>query len=183
MGSSNVIKVDVRVIAATNRDLEEALKSGHFREDLYYRLNVFPITCTPLRERKEDIPLLVQHFVKRYSAKTGKKVEKISKSVIDSLQAYHWPGNVRELENIIERAVIVSQGTQLKLDDWLPKTGVSSSASHISTLEEIEKRRIIEVLELTGWRISGEKGAAKILDINPKTLESRMKKLGIKRER
>jgi len=182
LGSSQTIKVDVRVIAATNRNLEKAVEKGGFRADLYYRLNVYPIKCPPLREHKEDIPLLVNHFVRKYGAKTGKNIETIPQQVMETLQAYHWPGNVRELENVIERAVIVSQGNQLELGEWLPKAGVSSSKSHISSLEDNEREHIIKALELTGWRVSGEKGAAKILGIKSPTLVSRMKKLGIERK-
>lgn len=182
LGNTRTIKVNVRTIAATNRDLEKAIKNGDFREDLYYRLNVFPIKSPPLRDRKEDIPLLVNHFVIKYGAKIGKKIETISQKVMDALQGYYWPGNVRELENIIERAVIISQGKQLQLGDWLPKTGTASRSSHIPTLEEFEKKHIAEVLELTGWRIRGEKGTANILGIKPTTLEARMNKFGIKRK-
>jgi DNA-binding NtrC family response regulator/ligand-binding sensor domain-containing protein len=182
LGSTHTIKVDVRVIAASNRNLEKAVQEGRFREDLYYRLNVFPVKVPPLRERKDDIPMLVKHFVSKYAAKAGKKIDKIPQSVIDTLQAYHWPGNVRELENIVERAVIVSRGDQLELSEWLPKAGVSSSKSH-TTLEDNEREHIIKALELTGWRVSGEKGAAKILDINPQTLYSKMKRMSIKRDR
>jgi len=186
LGSSQTTKVDVRVIAATNRKLKKAVENGRFRADLYYRLNVYPIKCPPLREHKEDIPLLVNHFVRKYGTKTGKKIETIPQQVMETLQDYHWPGNVRELENVIERAVIVSQGNRLELSDWLPKAGVSSvssSKSHISSMEDNEREHIIKALELTGWRVSGEKGAAKILNINPKTLETRMRKLGVKRNR
>jgi DNA-binding NtrC family response regulator/ligand-binding sensor domain-containing protein len=181
LGNPGTVKVDVRVIAATNRDLEEAIKNGKFREDLYYRLNVFPVVIPPLRERKEDIPLLVKHFVEKFSAKAGKQVEMVSQNLIDKLQDYHWPGNVRELENIIERSVIITPGKKLMLGDWLPTTGPRSKESDIPTLEELEKKHILEVLELTDWRIRGEKGAANILNLKPTTLASRMAKLGIKR--
>ncbi|MFQ5652664.1 MAG: sigma-54 interaction domain-containing protein, partial [bacterium] len=186
LGSSTTIKGDVRVIAATNRDLETAIEHGSFREDLYYRLNVFPIKSPPLRERKEDIPLLVNHFIKKYGAKIGKEIEIVSKNVMDALQAYDWPGNIRELENTVERALIVSSGKQLELGDWLPRTSEDpisalSNASQAATLEQNERQHILSVLEKTDWRVRGEKGAARILDINPSTLESRMRKLGIKR--
>jgi formate hydrogenlyase transcriptional activator len=169
------------VIAATNRDLKAEIQRRLFREDLYYRLYVFPITIPPLRDRKEDIPLLVNHFVKKYSARSGKKIESVSQHIIDTLQAYPWPGNVRELENVIERAVIVSQGKQLKLDDWLPQPFSELDEPTTLSLEDMERNHIIKVLEQTGWRISGEKGAARILNINASTLRSRMEKLGIKR--
>jgi transcriptional regulator with GAF, ATPase, and Fis domain len=181
LGGQQTLKVNTRVIAATNRDLKEEIAAGRFREDLFYRLNVFPITIPPLRERKEDIPLLVNHFMKKYSAKIGKKIETVSQHVIDELQQYDWPGNVRELENVVERAVIVSQGKQLRLEDGLPHSDGKTDGSSTLTLEELEKRHILKVLEQTGWRISGERGAAKILNIKPTTLRSRMEKLGIKR--
>jgi DNA-binding NtrC family response regulator/ligand-binding sensor domain-containing protein len=181
LGNPKTMKVDVRVIAATNRDLEKAIKNGKFREDLYYRLNVFPIVIPPLRERKEDIPLLVKHFAEKYSAKSGKQVEIVTQNVIDTLQAYHWPGNVRELENIIERAVIISPEKKLVLGDWLSKSPATSTDDTFTTLDENERKHIIAALELTKWRVSGEKGAAKILGINPKTLQSRMIKLDIKK--
>lgn len=183
LGDPQTVKVDVRVIAATNRDLEKERAQGNFREDLFYRLNVFPIQIPPLRERKEDLPLLLNHFVKKYSAKIGRKIESIPQEVLDRLLAYHWPGNVRELENLIERALIVSPGPKLMLGDWLPKTDSSPAATTICTLEETERHHILSALEKTNWRVSGEKGAAKILGINPKTLESRMKKLEIRRKR
>jgi len=125
---------------------------------------------------------LVKHLIKKFSGKTGKKIETVPQKVIDALQAYHWPGNVRELENIIERAVIISTGKQLKLGDWLPKTSISSKASHIFTLEELEREHILEVLELAGWRVSGEREKAKVLGLKPTPLEARMKKLGIQRK-
>ena len=181
LGSSNNIKVDVRVIAATNRDLEKAVAEGSFREDLYYRLNVFPIHVPPLRERKSDIPLLVRHFVRKYSARIGRQIEIVPQDVMDRLRAYYWPGNVRELENVIERAVVISRGRQLELGKWLVREGTPSEMSNIATLEEVERAHIVGVLKSTGWRVSGEKGAAKILGMNPQTLFSRMRKLGISR--
>jgi DNA-binding NtrC family response regulator/ligand-binding sensor domain-containing protein len=181
VGGQQTLKVDTRVIAATHRDLKEEIAHGRFREDLYYRLHVFPITIPPLRERKEDIPLLINHFVKKYATRTGKKIETVSQHVIEILQAYDWPGNVRELENVIERAVIVSQGKQLKLDDWLPHTNAKPDEPDVLTLDDVERNHIRKVLEQTGWRISGERGAAKILNVNASTLRSRMEKLGIKK--
>ncbi|MBT8380054.1 MAG: sigma 54-interacting transcriptional regulator [Ignavibacteria bacterium] len=181
LGDPKTIQVDVRVIAATNRELEKEIKAGNFREDLFYRLNVFPIEIPPLRERKEDIPLLVKHFLKKYNAKAGKTVEIISKDTMEKLLSYPWPGNVRELENIIERAVITSTGNKIILGDWLSQADLLQSKLKILPLEEMEKNYIIEVLETTQWKVSGEKGAAKVLDINPQTLVSRMKKLGIQK--
>ena len=183
LGNPKTIKVDTRVIAATNRDLEQGVKDGVFREDLFYRLNVFPIQSPPLRNRKEDIPLLVNHFIAKLVKKTGKKITNVPTKVIDSLTAYDWPGNIRELENIIERAMIISPGNKLSLGDWLPKRVLSSNIQKQVTLEEYEKKYIIEILDSTEWRVSGNRGAAKVLGMKPTTLESRMKKLGIKRRR
>jgi len=183
VGASHTIKVNVRVIAATNRDLEKALQEDRFRADLYYRLNVFPIGIPSLRERKEDIPVLVQYFVMKYGTKLGKRIETIPQKTMDALRAYPWPGNIRELENVIERALVLSQGPQLELGEWLPKPGVFSTGARIPTLEELESEQIVKTLEMTGWRVSGEKGAAKLLGMKPTTLEARMKKLGIKRTR
>ncbi|MCK4820359.1 sigma 54-interacting transcriptional regulator, partial [bacterium] len=181
LGNPKTIRVDVRIIATTNRDLEKALEIGRFREDLYYRLNVFPITVPPLRERKDDIPLLVNHFVLRYTKKTGKRIETVSQRVMNALQEYHWPGNIRELENIVERSVITSPGNQLELGGWLSRNDFSFGRSPTSTLQETERQLILTTLKSTGWRVSGDKGAARILGINPRTLESRINRLGIKR--
>jgi len=183
VGSSQTLKVEVRVIAATNRDLAKAVQENQFRSDLFYRLNVFPIRLPPLQERKEDIPLLVRHLVLKYNTKLGKKIEVIPPKIMEALQAYSWPGNIRELENIIERAVIISQGSRLDPGEWLPKPSATLRTSRIPTLEEFEREHIISVLETAGWRVSGEKGAAKLLGMKPTTLEARMKKLGIERKR
>ncbi len=180
LGGSKTIRCDVRVIAATNRNLEKEIENRRFREDLYYRLNVFPIKIPPLRERKEDIPLLVNHFVRKFAKKTGKTITTVSQDVLDRLTDYDWPGNVRELENIIERAVIITPGEQLVIGDWLPKSSTPPDST-AGTLEEVERDHIIRVLKRTNWRVSGEKGAAKILGINAKTLDSRMRKLNIRR--
>ena len=181
LGSNKTMKVDVRIIAATNRDLEKEVTNGNFRADLYYRLHVFPIESIPLRKRKEDIPLLVQHFVDKFGAKMGKKVNSIPKRVVNTLQANDWPGNVRELENVIERAMILSPEGKLELGDWLPKTKSPEKEEQLQTLEALERDYILSVLQKTSWRVSGDRGAAKILGMKPTTLESRMKKLGIKR--
>lgn len=181
LGGSETIKVDVRIIAATNRDLEKEVKEGNFREDLFYRLNVFPIRCLPLRERKDDIPLLVRHFCKKFESRIGKKITNIPNKVIDRLMAYDFPGNIRELENILERAVILSKSGKLQIGDWLPRNTRPLIREEVLTLDDLQKQHIINVLKLTNWRISGEKGAAKILGIKPTTLESRMKKLEIRR--
>jgi len=179
VGSTSTLKVDVRVIAATHRDLKKASLEGTFRPDLYYRLSVFPISIPPLRERKGDISLLVKHFVMKYTIKLGKRVETIPEKTMNALLGYPWPGNVRELENVIERAVIVSMGSQLELGEWLPKPSVPQTGARILMLEELEREHIIKTLELTGWRVSGERGAAKLLGLKPTTLDARMKKLGI----
>jgi formate hydrogenlyase transcriptional activator len=178
LGSSRTIKSDVRIIAATNRNLKEEVRNGRFREDLWYRLNVFPITVPPLRQRKEDIPLLVKSFVNKFSTKMGKKITAIAPKDTEVLQNYSWPGNVRELENVIERAVIVSRGPTLCVE--VPKTS-ENSIDGKQTLEEIEREHVTRVLEASGWKIEGKGGAAQILGLNPGTLRSRMKKLGIKR--
>ena len=181
LGSSRTIKVDVRVIAATNRDLEEEVRQGRFREDLFYRLNVFPITVPPLRQRAEDIFLLARFFVEKASKRLGKSIEQIPESVMQKLQDYSWPGNVRELENVIERAVLNSSGPRLRLADDL--TGPTHNPMHppLKSLQETEKDHILQVLQVTNWRIDGAKGAALILDMNPSTLRSRMRKLGIQK--
>ncbi|WP_268123288.1 sigma 54-interacting transcriptional regulator [Roseivirga pacifica] len=181
LGSTQTKAVNVRVIAATNRQLEKEVTDGAFRADLYYRLNVFPVHSLPLRERKEDIGLLVKHFVQKFGANLGKRITNIPKRAMNVLLAYDWPGNIRELENVIERAVILSPENKLELGDWIPKKNVVASVSDFVTLAEFEKRYIMDVLQRTAWRVSGEKGAAKILGMKPTTLESRMKKLGIKR--
>ena len=180
IGSSKTIKTDVRVIAATNKILTDEIKKGNFRNDLYYRLNVFPITVSPLRERKEDITPLVEHYVKLYSKKLNKRIEAISKSSLKQLTEYSWPGNVRELENVIERAIINSNSKTLKVES-LQKS--ESKLSKNLTLEEYERIHIIEALEKTGWKISGSNSTAELLNINPQTLRSRMLKLKIKRNK
>ena len=180
VGSSVTKKVDVRVVAATNVDLLNAIEKGTFREDLYYRLNVFPIQIPSLRERKEDIALLTRHFLLKYNAKFGKKIDLVTQRVINDLTNYSWPGNVRELENVIERAVIISPKNKLEIGDAIPKKRIST-AEDVITLADNERLHILKILERTNWRISGEKGAARILDINRTTLEARMKKLGIVR--
>jgi transcriptional regulator with GAF, ATPase, and Fis domain len=182
LGSVRTIKVDLRVIAATNRNLEEEVQNGNFRQDLWYRLNVFPITVPPLRIRKGDVPLLVDSFVKKFSRPLGKSIETITQATMKTLENYSWPGNVRELENVIERAVINTEGTKLWLADKLePPQGSDLSLTQLSTLAEIERDHIIQVLEEKNWTIEGEKGAAVILGLNPSTLRARLRKLGIKR--
>ena len=180
LGSSNTIKVNVRIVATTNRDLEEEIRKGRFRQDLYYRLNVFPITVPPLRQRKDDIPLMVQSFVERYSRKLGKRITTISKDTMAALQDYPWPGNVRELESIIERAVILCQGPVLSLADQLEICSPALSSA-VQTLEETERNQMLKILSETKWRIEGKDGAAAILGLNASTLRARMHKLGIVR--
>ena len=194
VGSSRTLRVDVRVIAATNRDLEEAVRAGRFRSDLFYRLNVFPIQVPPLRARRSDVPQLAMFFLSRFAKRFGKPVDAVSKETMARLVEYSWPGNIRELQNVIERALVLSQGSVLELDrDLLPLQGrletVDESArpagppasSKLFTLEEMERDHVLTVLERTGWVIEGNLGAAKILAVHPNTLRSRMRKLGIKR--
>jgi PAS domain S-box-containing protein len=184
LGSPRTIKVDVRIIAASNRNLEEEIKKGRFREDLFYRLNIFPITIPPLRQRTEDVPLLVNHFIAKFNKKMGKKIEAVSKDTLNALQGYHWPGNVRELENVIERAVITSQGTTLQVVDrfeTFKKTG-DLPGQEVKALAELEHDHILQVLQKTGWRIEGKNGAATLLGLNPSTLRARMRKYGILRQ-
>ncbi len=182
LGGSKTIKVDVRVIAATNRKLEEMIKEGTFREDLFYRLNVFPIYNIPLRDRKEDIPLLAQFFLEKYSAKSGKAFKRLSKKTVDTLITYNYPGNIRELENLIERAVIVESGTTLNMGSWMPTETKTIKVSDLLTFEEVQKKHIVDVLKRTNGKVSGKNGAAGILDMNAKTLFAKMKKLGIEKE-
>lgn len=184
LGSSRTIKVDVRIIAATNRNLEEQIHKGKFRKDLYYRLNVFPITLPPLRQRTEDIPQLVRHFVAKYNAKIGKQIEIVPNDTIDIFQKYRWPGNVRELESVIERAVIVSQGATLKVLDHfdMPSMVDEQKNLDLKSIIDLERDHILQALQTTNWRVEGEKGAAVILGLNPSTLRGRMRKYGITRQ-
>jgi PAS domain S-box-containing protein len=180
LGSSQTIKVDVRIIATTNRNLEEEIRQGRLRQDLYYRLNVFPITIPPLRLRKDDIPLMVQAFMERYSRKLGKKITMIPKETMKILQDYPWPGNVRELESIIERAVILCPSHVLQLADKLEISSPTLSSA-MRTLEDMERSQILKILTETKWRIEGKDGAAAILGIHPSTLRARLHKLEIVR--
>jgi len=180
LGSPRTVKVNVRIISATNRELAKLVSDGGFREDLYYRLNVFQIIVPSLRERREDILPLVWSFIQEFSKRMGKRIESIPQKYVEALQAYPWPGNVRELRNVTERAMIITNGHVLRLD--VPMSA-QSRADQSGTLEEVEKRRIVEVLNTTGWQVSGKDGAAEILGINPKTLTSRMQRLGIQRNK
>jgi transcriptional regulator with GAF, ATPase, and Fis domain len=180
LGSSHTIKVDVRIVAATNRNLEEEVSKGRFREDLWYRLNIFPITMPPLRDRLDDIPLLVEFYVQKIAKRLGKTIEVISGSVMDVLQNYHWPGNIRELENVLERAVINSSGPKLRLVDELNKPFKDLSKSK-KTLEAVERDYMLQVLEQTHWKVSGKNSAAEILGLDRSTLRARMCKLNIQK--
>jgi PAS domain S-box-containing protein len=185
VGGVKTRKVDVRVIAATNRRLNAAVVGGRFRADLFYRLNVYPITVPPLRARPEDIPPLVHHFTSRIAARMGKKIETIPAATMDTLIAYDWPGNVRELRNVIERAIITSSGPALRLPETLETVSIQPAPGpetpQFESLAAVERHHIARVLQATGWRISGERGAAAVLGLNPSTLRYRIKKLQIRR--
>lgn len=186
VGGKTTIRINVRIIAASNRDLQKEVKEGRFRSDLYYRLNVFPITMPPLRDRPEDIPLLVSHFIARFSRNTGKKIDSVSQKGMKDLLAYNWPGNVRELEHLVERSVLLANGTTIK-DMHIPQHGSNAtknkSEDHsITTIQENERQHILHVLKKCDGRIFGNGGAAELLGIPVSTLNSKMKKLGIKRE-
>ena len=200
IGSSKTIKVDVRVIAATNRDLSLMVREGKFRGDLFYRLNVFPVTMPPLRERQEDIHLLVMFFLEKFTRKLGKPITQVAGETMSRLCAYSWPGNIRELQNVIERAVVLSKGPVLTVEgavllDFQRSDGQANTASktpaqsgpgapatsRLPSLEEVERQHIVAVLKEANWRIEGERGAARLLKLQPSTLRSRMQKLGIVR--
>lgn len=188
LGSPYTVKVDVRVIASTNRNLEREISNGRFRQDLFYRLNVFPVTISPLRERKEDIPALVGFYKERFVKKFGKRIDRISPETMQAFQNYNWPGNVRELINVLEKAILLSEDRELRLVDKLEplpfafnQTKDDSEIYERKELVEVERDHILKTLQERGWRIEGPKGAARILGINPNTLRSRMNKLGIKR--
>jgi len=178
VGGQKTITSDVRVIAATNRNLLQAVDAGEFRTDLYYRLNVFPITIPPLRDRREDIPPLVWFFVRSFCEKMGKHIDSISRSSMDALCNHHWPGNVRELQNAIERAIIITTGNTLQIE--LPGEQ-NIYRNQTRTLDDVQKEYILNTLRATQWRIRGKNGAAEILGLKPTTLESRMAKLDIHR--
>ena len=200
IGGSATIRVDIRVIAATNRDLNQAVAEGRFRRDLFYRLNVFPILMPPLRQRRDDIGLLAHYFVSRFASRIGRRIDRIPPAVLARLAAYSWPGNIRELENVIERAVILSGGPELEVaaelipavpvapaaDAFQARPGAEVNVARASadrSLAQTEKERILEVLKQTNWRIEGPTGAAAILKLNPSTLRGRIKKLGVERSR
>jgi transcriptional regulator with GAF, ATPase, and Fis domain len=183
LGSEQTTRVDVRVIAATNRNLETLINNGEFREDLYYRLKVFPVICPPLRKRKEDIPKLTHYFIKKYAGEIGRKIEIVPEEEIQKLIDYHWPGNLREFQNLIESSVITSVDGVFRLETYINPFGKQFVAppETLGTLEDFERSHIMRVLEACDWKVSGEKGAAQILGMNAQTLFSRMKKMGISR--
>jgi transcriptional regulator with GAF, ATPase, and Fis domain len=205
VGGTNPIKVDVRVIAATNRDFAKSIREGKLREDLYYRLNVFPIALPPLRDREGDVPLLVHFLVARFAARVGVRIESVGKATLERLSRYSWPGNVRELENVLERAVILSNGPMLEIDPEVFASAPAARAANaappapsgsesegpaaagggptppLESLESNTRNYILAALEKSGWVIDGRRGAAKVLGLHPNTLRSRMKKLGIVR--
>lgn len=183
LGSPHTTKVDVRIIASTNRNLPEEIDKGRFRNDLFYRLNMFPITMPPLRQRKEDIPLLTNYFLEKYNKQIGRKIKKIPEETMQSLQAHTWPGNVRELMGVIERGVITNFDTPLSFPETvtLGHEKITPKLQNKKRLADVEKNHIGRILRETGWRIEGPKGAAQLLGIHPSTLRNRMKKLGIKK--
>jgi transcriptional regulator with GAF, ATPase, and Fis domain len=183
VGGTQTLKSDVRIIAATNRDLNAEVAAGRFRADLFYRINVYPITVPPLRKRREDIPLLVEHFVSQIGPDMGKKIQKIPTKVMEQLKAYDWPGNIRELRNVVERSLITSQSSTFQLADFSIERHKSFSppSNQRVSLDKIQQQHIQHILNETGWKINGVGGAAEILQMKPSTLRNRMKKLGIKR--
>jgi len=180
LGSSYTVKVDTRIIAATNRNLEEEVRKGRFRDDLWYRINVFPITLPPLRDRLEDVPILVDFYVKKIARRLGKTIEMIPAAVMNAFQNYHWPGNIRELENVLERAVINSSGRKLHLMDELKKS-FKNVIRPEQTLQDVEREYIIRVLEQVNWKVSGKDSASEILGLDRSTLRARMRKLEIRK--
>jgi formate hydrogenlyase transcriptional activator len=185
VGGTQSIKVDVRVVAATNRDLIAAIEGGAFRQDLYYRLNVFPLELPPLRERKEDIPLLVKYFIDRYARKAGKAIRRVNKRALDRLQSYLWPGNIRELQNVIERSLILSDTDEFTVDEsWLPtKPAIESRQTLSRSIAAHEKAIVEDALRLAGGRVFGPSGAAARLGIPRSTLESKIRALKINKNR
>jgi transcriptional regulator with GAF, ATPase, and Fis domain len=180
-GGKDILTSDFRLIAATNRNLEQEVKAKRFREDLYYRINVVPICIPPLRERREDIPLLVHHFLGLFTSKPGRRIDKIPREVMDVLVRHDWPGNIRELENVIQRVVISSKGPDFHLPPLEIAQPRVTETDGIRTLKENEREHILQALRILRWKVRGPGGAAEMLDINPSTLASRMRKLGIKR--
>ncbi len=184
VGGAETLKTDVRIITATNRDLRKAVRDGDFREDLYYRLSVFPVELPPLRERRSDIPLLVRFFIDKYAVLVDRRIESVEADTMDRLVEYRWPGNVRELQNLIERALILATTTELRIEPEIfaaatPPAAPATSAAR--DLDTMQREHILEALRETRWVVEGERGAAGRLGLHPNTLRSRMKKLGIKR--
>ena len=183
VGGTKIKKLDVRIIAATNRNLKEEIEKKQFREDLYFRLNVFPIMVPPLRNRKEDIPILVEHFVDKFNKEYNKQIKYVSDAAMDKLKAYDWPGNIRELENLIERATILTNGDTLLIPGF--ESGNQKEKSAIAnknlSLDTIQRNHILNMLEKCDWKISGPNSASEVLDMKPSTLRDKMKKLGIKK--
>ena len=184
VGSNRTIRVDVRIVAATNQNLHQMVRERRFRADLFYRLNVFPIALPPLRERREDIPLLVQHFVRKFASRLNKEVSHISGEVIETLRHYDWPGNIRELQNVIERAVIISSGPNLELPSGVLERIVAGDTPTLTrTLDEVQREHILEALRQSGGVLGGCNGAAVRLGLPRGTLQYRMRKLGIAQDR
>ncbi len=182
VGGSTMVHVNVRIVAATNRDLSKEVKEGRFRSDLYYRLNIFPLQVPPLRERKEDLPALITHFLSKFSKKLGKTLDRFSEDSMGQLLDYPWPGNIRELMNVIERSAILAHGSIVEVEDNLDSpSDMEESMSGSGTLQDIERSHIAKILEETNWTLEGPQGAATILGLNPSTLRFRMRKLGFKR--
>jgi formate hydrogenlyase transcriptional activator len=179
VGGTQTLRIDARVIAATNRDLAAEVRAGAFRSDLFFRLNIFPIWLPPLRDRREDIPILANHFIREFAARLGRQVDRIAAEAHEDLLAYPWPGNVRELANVLERAVILCQGRTLERAHLTLPAPVPLADGDPLTLDAMEKRHILQALERTGGVLGGPKGAARLLGVNRSTLWSRMKKLGI----
>ena len=183
VGGARTLKSEVRIIAATNKNLNAEVAAGRFRADLFYRLNVYPITVPPLRKRREDIPLLVEHFISLIAPRIGRHIDSIPRQIMDQLKAYNWPGNVRELRNVIERSIITSPNSTLHLTDDLSagQQLLSVEPGSRISLDEIQRLHILAILEKTGGKLEGAGGAAELLELKPSTLRHRMKKLGIKR--
>ena len=179
VGNSKNRKLDVRIIAATNKNLQKEVEEKRFREDLYFRLNVFPITIPPLRERIDDIPVLINHFVSKYCKKHNKEIKHISYLTLQQMKSYAWPGNVRELENLIERAVIISNQELLIIKEFETSAKKKDIKHSNNALEEVQRNHILKILNETQWKIDGKEGAAVLLDIKPSTLRDCMKKFGI----
>ena len=183
VGGSKTFKSDVRILAASNRDLQVEVDSGRFRQDLFYRFNVYPITVPPLRKRRGDIPLLVNHFISQMGPRIGRHTDKVPKQIMEQLEAYDWPGNIRELRNVIERSIITSTNSTLSLLDGLivKHKSFTGPPDSMASLDEVQRLHILAMLEKTGWKIEGSGGAAEILQLKPSTLRHRMKKLGVER--